>query len=288
MLLHMDLTLASTCVCFVHSLCVPCISIMRDACCVLSATLACRQDDDLDQLMKRTVDIGTNTKFVTFYRPDLHAEPGAVDGVMKTWDHGSPGVTNAAYEVKDGRTALEDLCCLFVTASKEEAKKVLETVRERDDYAAFMHAARADWEVQATAHVEIQKEHLRQRGQHAEADALVPNVPPCDATFHASEAYAFMCVDISPESVQTCMMPPNDRTLHCIRELMTVVFTSVPVRVCACEPRQIGQAVFVSICELRSWCAGRPEKGPPRWQIWRISRLPRGETSMCTSESSIC
>lgn len=152
----------------------------------------CRSADDLDAAGRRVVDIATSSLYVTFFRPNLALPPNQTTPGIKGVGYGvGDGHVNAAYEWKDGRTALKPLATLVVTATKTEAKAVLELLRERADYDAFMESARRSLSHEAQAAAAGKRDLLRGAGREAEADEVVPDVPITTCTYTASEAYIF-------------------------------------------------------------------------------------------------
>lgn len=175
----------------------------------LQASALCRSLHDLDEAAKRLVNLVTNATYVTFFRPDLDRAPGAVDpsikGVHYVGPNAEPGAVNRAYEWDDGRTAVDDMATLVVTATKAEAKDILGQLRRREDYMAFVHAAgialQQDAEQQAAGRIDA----LIAAGRHAEAAAVHVKAPVTSRTCTASEAYVFECApDHQPVFGPTC------------------------------------------------------------------------------------
>lgn len=153
---------------------------------------SCRTVDDLAKMDLRRVNIDTNGLFITFYIPDLDLPPGAAHDVIKKFDYGvEAGTVNAAYAWKEGVTALEPMATLVVTASKAEAKGILERLRERADYKAFIIAAQMAMQQDAEQRAAGRRAALQAVGRHAEAEEVQVKQPITSRSFTASEAYIF-------------------------------------------------------------------------------------------------
>lgn len=104
----------------------------------------CRTPGDLELLDRRRVDLVTNSKFVTFFRPDLALAPEDADGVIKAYDHGQPGVRHAAYIMDfDGANRTLPPPTIVIAASKADCKEIHAQLLQRADYQALLVAPAA-------------------------------------------------------------------------------------------------------------------------------------------------
>lgn len=135
----------------------------------------CSTNEDFDILARRTVDLATDTKFVTFYRPDLDIAPREANGVIKPFDYPMrAGHRNNAYAMdSQGTERVQPPATVVVTATKAECKAMREELMKRADYKALLTGT------------DLSRAHgYRRQGHVLDAQGL---------WFKGAEAYAFRC-----------------------------------------------------------------------------------------------
>ena len=152
-----------------------------------------RNQADLALVSQRVVDVTTNIRFVTFYKPDKDAAPVEMDDLEEMRGYGKEKAGKNVYVWDDGDSALQDHPTLIITATKEGAKVMYKRVKGRADYCGFIDAAAAEADARAQQKADLKAAELRRVDRAVEADAVKPISPVLAATVTASQAFVFRC-----------------------------------------------------------------------------------------------